>query len=133
MSNHQPYIKEITLTILIFIWLLFVATNVNQILGNIYLQFTVGSLILLIIGVTIFDKKLHITFQKQPGGGLKAIGMGFAGWIILLVSSVIVLRFVSPSQASIGAVIGLMGATTPALATSKIANLLTFGIARAFM
>ena len=132
MSN-KPYVKEIVLTILTFVWLLFVATNVNQILGNIYLQFTAGSLLLLIIGITIFDKRLNITFQKQPGGNLKAIAMGFVGWIILLIVSVIVLGVVNPAQASIGAIIRLMGATTPALATSKIANLITFGVAIAYI
>jgi len=129
----KPYVKEITLTIICFVWLLFVATNVNITLGQTYLHFTLGSLALLIIGVTIFDKKLHITFQKKPGGNLKAIMMGFVGWIVLLIASVVVLRFIEPSQATIGAVMGLLGATTPALATSKIANLITFGVAIAYI
>jgi len=102
-------------------------------LGQTYLHFTLGSLALLIIGITIFDKKLHITFQKKPGGNLKAIMLGFVGWIVLLIASVVALRFISPAQANIGAVMGLLGATTPALATSKIANLLTFGVAIAFI
>ena len=131
--NAKSYIKEITLTIITFVWLLFVATNVNIMLGQTYLHFTLGSLALLIIGITIFDKKLHITFQKKPGGNLKAIMLGFVGWIVLLIASVVALRFISPAQANIGAVMGLLGATTPALATSKIANLLTFGVAIAFI
>ncbi|KKN48135.1 hypothetical protein LCGC14_0655790 [marine sediment metagenome] len=129
----KPYVKEITITIIAFIWLLFVATNVNIQLGQTYLHFTLGSLALLIIGITIFDKRLSITFQKQPGGQLKAILWGLGGWIVLLITAVIVLKFIDPSQAKISAVIGLMGATTPALATSKIANLLTFGIAIAYV
>lgn len=127
------YLKEIILTIIVYIWLLFVATNVNITLGQTYLHFTLGSLALLIIGVSIFDKKIHITFQKKPGGNFTAILWGMAGWIILLISSVFVLRFIDPSQATITAVIGLLGATTPALATSKIANLITFGIAIAYI
>ena len=133
MANVKPFVKEITLTIICFMWLLFVATNVNQVLGNIYLQFTAGSLILLIIGITIFDKKLSITWQKKPGGTLKALMIGFAGWVILLITSVVVLRFIDPSQATIIGVLGILGATTPALAASKIANLLTFGVAIAFI
>ena len=129
----KPYVKEITLTIACFMWLLFVATNVNITLGQTYLHFTLGSLALLIIGITIFDKKLHITFQKRPGGNFKAIMMGFEGWITLLITSVIVLRFVDPTQANIASIMGLLGATTPALATSKIANLITFGVAIAFI
>ena len=131
--NFKPYVKEITLTIICFMWLLFVATNVNITLGQTYLHFTLGSLALLIIGITIFDKNLHITFQKSPGGQFKAIVMGFTGWITLLIISVIMLRFIDPTQANIASVIGLLGATTPALATSKIANLITFGVAIAFI
>jgi len=121
--------KEIILTVIAYVWLLFVATNVNVNLGNIYLHFTLGALALLIIGITIFDKKLHITFQRQPGGTLNAVLLGLAGWLVLLISSVIALKFISPQQANLSAVVRLMGATTPALASSKIANLLTFGVA----
>jgi len=133
MAMRKPYITEIILTIICFVWLLFVATNVNVTLGNIYLQFAIGSLVLLIIGIVIFNKKLSITWQKSPGGNLKAMLFGLGGWIILLIASIVVLKFVAPAQANISAVIGLMGATTPALATSKIANLLTFGVAIAFI
>lgn len=131
--QFKPYIKEITLTIITFVWLLFVATNVNITLGQTYLHFTLGSLALLIIGITIFDKKLSITWSKKPGGNLKAMMIGFAGWVVLLLISVIVLKFVDPANASIESIMGLLGATTPALATSKIANLLTFGVAIAFI
>ncbi len=133
MPNIKHYVKEITLTILTFMWLLFVATNVNITLGQTYLQFAVGSLVLLIIGITIFDKKLSITFQKESGGTFRAILWGFGGWIVLLISSIVALRFIDPANANVAAIIGLMGATTPALATSKIANLITFGIAIAFI
>ena len=129
----QPYIKEIILTVLTAGWLLFVATNVNTQLGQIYLHFTWISLSLLIIGITIFDRKLHITFQKNPGGQLNAILWGLGGWITLLISSVVVLNFIDPAQANISSVIKLMGATTPALANSKIANWLTFGFAVAYI
>lgn len=129
----KSYVKEIIITIAVATWLLFVATNVNTQLGQIYLHFTWISLTLLIIGITIFDKKIHITFQRRPGGTLTALLWGLAGWIAILISSVIVLRFISPAQANLSSVLGLMGATTPALATSKIANLLTFGIAVAYI
>lgn len=129
----KPYVKEIVLTVLVYAWLLFVSTNVNVTLGQTYLHFALGSLAFLIIGITIFGGKLHITFQRKPGGNFNAILWGLGGWIILLITSVIVLTFMEPTTATINAVIGLMGATTPALATSKIANLLTFGIAIAYI
>ncbi len=129
----KSYVKEITITIVTFIWLLFVATNVNITLGQTYLHFTVGSLILLVIGITIFDKTLTISWQQKPGGTFKAILWGLGGWIVLLIVSIVVLRFIDPASANFASLMGLMGATTPALATSKIANLLTFGIAIAFI
>ncbi len=125
----KNYTTEIIITIVIAIWLLFTATNVNIRLGETYLNFMWIGLGLLIIGITIFDKKLHITFQRQSGGHLKAIGMGFIGYAILLIISVFVMKTVDPTKANIGAIILLIGATTPALATSKIANWLNFSIA----
>lgn len=127
MSSLRPYVKEITITIVTFFWLLFVATNVNITLGQTYLHFTLGSLALLIIGITIFNKNVQITFQKKKGGTFTAILAGIGGWIALLIISVIILKFVDPAHANMGAVVGLLGATTPALAQSKFANLLTFG------
>ncbi len=129
----KNYVKEITLTIVTFMWLLFVATNVNVMLGQIYLFFAVGSLLLLIITITIFDKRLTISWQKRPGGTFKALLFGFGGWIALLITSILVLKFIDPANANLAAIMGLIGASTPALAASKIANLLTFGFAIAFI
>jgi len=133
MPTQPRYLKEIVFTVVCFIWMLFVATNVNQVLGQTYLHFTLGSLVLLIIGIVIFNKKLSITYSNGTNGLFKAIMWGIGGYIILLISSVLVLRFVDPANANVGSIIGLMGATTPALATSKIANFITFGIAIAFI
>ena len=55
--------------------------------------------------------------------------IAIGGYIILLLSSVFVIRFMDPTQANFGSILSLMGATTPALANSKIANWLTFTIA----
>lgn len=131
--NRPRYFKEIIITIIAFFWLLFVATNVNVTLGQTYLWFTGGILFLLMIDLLIFNKNVELTFQKAPGGLLKSILIGLGGWIILLIASVLVLNFIDPTKASIGAVIGLMGAATPALASSKIANWLTFSLAVPFV
>ncbi len=131
--NKPRFFKEIVLCFLAFFFLLFVATNVNVTLGQTYLWFTGGILFLLVIDQVIFNKDVHITFQKSPGGTFKSILIAFGGWIALLLSSVFIMKFVDPTKASLNAVINLMGATTPALATSKIANLLTFGVAIAFV
>jgi len=131
--NRPYYFKEIVLTFISFLWLLFVATNVNVTLGQTYLWFVGGIFFLIIIDQTIFNKNIQITFQKSPGGTLSALLMAFGGWITLIIASIFVMKFIEPTKANLSSVISLMGATTPALATSKIANLLTFGIAVAFV
>jgi hypothetical protein len=129
----QNYVKEISLTLLALVWFLFAATNVNTQLGTIYSAFALASGILLVIGIAIFDKSIHITFQKSPGGTLQAIFVGFMGWIALMVASVAVLKIADPTSASLGSVLSLLGATTPALSTSVVANFITFGIVIAFI
>lgn len=128
----RPYVKEIVFTISTYILLLFVATNVNITLGQTYLHFALGSLALLIIGITIFDKNLHITFQKKQGGDLQALAWGIGGWVILLIISSLVLKITSTSE-TVSSIIRLLGATTPALADSKFANFFTFGVLIAFI
>lgn len=131
--NRPYYLKEIVLTIVAFFWLLFVATNVNVTLGQTYLWFAGGILFLLLIDKLIFNKNIEITFQKSQNKLLNSILIGLGGWIVLLITSIFVIRFIDPTKANLNSVIGLMGATTPALATSKIANLLTFGVAIAYV
>lgn len=129
----QNYVKEIGLTTLSLIWFLFAATNVNTQLGTIYSAFALTSLALLIIDLTVFNKSLHITYQKSPGGTLKAIFAGLLGWIAMMVLSVAVLKIADPTSASLGSVLSLLGTTTPALSTSVVANFITFGIVIAFI
>jgi len=128
MTRIQTYKTEIIITVVAFVWLLFTSVNVNQTLGNTYLWFNGIGLFLLLIGILSFGKKVSITFQNKIGGTLKAIGWGFAGWIILLLISVLVMKIVEPAKATIGSVIGLLGAATPALATSKVLNWINFGV-----
>jgi len=127
MRILKNYEKEIIITSIVAFILLFTATNVNQELGNIYLWFNGIGATLLIFALISFDGRVNITFQNQKGGTLNAIFWGFAGWIILLLISVIVMKFVDPTKATLGSIIGLLGATTPALASSKILNFINFG------
>jgi hypothetical protein len=129
---NKVYLREIVLSVGAFFWFLFVATNVNTILGQTYQGFTALSITLLIIGVTIFDKNIQVTYSKSHKV-LNTILMAVGGYIVLLVSSVFVLRFINPASANISSVITLMGATTPALSNSKIINLLTFGLVIPFI
>lgn len=133
MANRQPYVKEISLTILALVWCLFTSVNVNVTLGQTYVGFALASLGLLIVGAAVFDKKVRITFQKQKGGTLKAIFYGFVGYVVLLVASVLVLRIFDPQNATFGSIIQLLGAATPVLAQSKIANFITFAFAIPFI
>ena len=125
----QPYLKEIILSVVTLIWILFVATNVDQTLGIIYHEFLVIGLLLLIIATFVFKDKSVITFQAQPGGTLKALLIGFIGWIALIFTSVLALQIIDPAHATLASVLTLMGATTPALANSKWANWFTFSLA----
>lgn len=131
--NKPRYFREIVITIVAFFWLLFVATNVNVILGNTYLWFAGGILFLLLIDTLIFNRNVEITFQKSPGKILNSLLIGLGGWIAVLIVSVLIIRFIDPTKANLSSIMSLLGATTPALANSKIANLLTFGVAIAFV
>lgn len=125
---NKIYTKEITWDVAILFWFLFASTNINQVLGNVYHNFLTTGTILLIIGITIFDKKLSISLINPQISGLKSILIAIGGYIILLLSSVFVIKFIDPTQANFASVLGLMSAT-PALAQSKIANWITFAIA----
>jgi len=130
----MKHLKEIVISVICFFWLLFVATNVNIILGQTYVSFVLGGLALLIIGITVYDKRLQITFAKtEKGGWLNAMLWGAGGWAVLLVISSFVMKYVTPTQASISSIMRLLGASTPALAQSKVANLITFGFAIAYV
>lgn len=128
MRQLRNYEKEILITSIVGFLLLFTATNVNPELGKTYSLFNIGSAALLIFAIIAFDRRVEITFQNQRGGTLKAIGWGFAGYVILLLISVLVMKFVDPTKATLNSIVALLGATTPALATSKIMNLFNFGI-----
>jgi len=133
MISKPYYWKEIVFSIIAFFWLLSTATNVNIILGQTYLWFVGGILFLLIIDQVIFNKNIEITYEKQKNKIFNAILIGFGGWIVLIISSIFIMRFNDPTKANLNAVLSLVEATTPALANSKIANLLTFGVAIAFV
>jgi hypothetical protein len=127
MRQLRNYEKEIIITAIVAFILLFTATNVNEKLGNYYLWFNGIGASLLIFAIIAFDRRVDITFQSRPGGTLKAIGWGFAGYVILLLISVLVMKFVDPTKATLGSIVVLLGATTPALATSLIMNFLILG------
>ena len=131
--TFKRYYLEIIVTVAVYFWLLFVATNVNVTLGQTYLHFSLGALSLLIINALVFDKTVHLTLAKEKGGWLKAFVWGMAGWAVLIVTSIFVMKFVSPAEGNFGSIMRLLGASTPALAASKVANLLTFGIAVAYI
>lgn len=122
------YFTEIVWMIISAVWFHFAATNISTTLGNIYSGFAATSLALLIITGLIYDKNVSITFKKSNGSIIKSMFIGAGLWVVLLITSVFVLKFISPAQANFNSVLSLLGATTPAFANSKIANFLTFAI-----
>lgn len=130
--KKPAYIQEIVLTLTTLVWFLFVSTNVNQTLGFTYQAFTIASLIIFLLDSTIYNRNIQITLHKGTNGLFNAILGGFGGWIALIATSVVVLKFIAPTQATLSSVLSLM-ASAPALANSKVANFLTFGFAVAFI
>jgi hypothetical protein len=129
MANIKNYLTEITLSIASFFWLWFVLTNANKDLGNVYLWSIGISVILLIVNITIFDKNVRVTYQKEKGKHVEAFFAGLVGWVLVLLVSVLIFKFVDPAKASIYSIIGSFGAANPAFATSKFINLVTISFA----
>lgn len=130
MPNLKPYILEITLSIVAFIFLWFVLTNANSNLGNAYLWAIAISLFLLLINLLIFDKKVDVTFQKQPGKWVEVIFQGVLGWVAVLGVSWVVFNIINPGQAnSIYSILSSMGAANPAFSNSRIINWLVVSFA----
>jgi hypothetical protein len=124
-----PNMKEITLNVLAFFWLLFVLTNANTNLGNAYLWFLVISTVLLFINMFIFDKGTKVTYQKRPGGHIEAFFAGAVSWVILLLASYIILKVVDPIKASFGSIMASFGAANPVFSNSQIVNWVTISFA----
>lgn len=129
MANLKNYMTEITLSVISFMWLWFVLTNANINLGNAYLWAIAISFILLIVNVLIFDKQVRVTYQKNPGGHLEAFFAGTIGWVLVLISSFLIMKFVEPSNATFYSIIKSFGAANPAFSASKIVNWLTVSFA----
>lgn len=125
----SPVMKELTLNVIAFFWLLFVLTNANTNLGNAYLWFLVISTVLLFINLFVFDKGTKITFQKAPGKNIEAFFSGAIAWIILLVTSFIILKIVDPIKASFGSIVSSLNAANPVFSNSVIINWVTISFA----
>ena len=125
----SPVMREVTLNVIAFFWLLFILTNANINLANAYLWFLVISTILLFINLWLFNRGSRITFQKNPGGNIKAFFTGAASWVVLLIASFIVLKVVDPIKASFGSIVSSFGAANPAFSNSAILNWITISFA----
>ena len=103
------------------IWFGFVAVNVNQLLGLIYLAvFTLGSMI-----IFKWDKIRTTPFNRTGRWFMPAIQAVFVYVGFVLLASLFLPLF---EKLNVGQLIQLIGTTTPALAGSQILNTLTFVI-----
>lgn len=118
-------INEITLYVLTLIWFLLVTLTVSPSLGQVYIAFTFGGILLYIL-----DKKKSIVLDKD-GKLLNAAVAAGAFTIIFLIFSTATISFLQ--EINIGGLIGLLAASTPVLAESKILNFITFGFPVAFV
>jgi len=128
MSN-KDYMIEITLTMISFFWCWFVLTNANQSLGNAYLWLNGISLFLLFVNILIYDKQVRVTFQKEKGRWLEAIFAGVVGWALVMIASYIIFAIYEPTSANLMSILSILGAATPAFATSVFVNFVTISFA----
>lgn len=126
MANLKNYMPEIVLTIISFIFLWFIATNVNSNLGLVMLWALGISFFLLLINILIFDKSVRVTFQKEKGKWLEAIFSGLVGYGIVLIASYVIFNVWGDKQ-SLYSVMKSFGATNPAFANSVIINFIALG------
>lgn len=125
----KPELIEVILDVIAFLWLWFVLTNSNANLGNVYLWAAGISIILLFINKFIFNKRVNVTYQKSAGGTLEAILSGAIGWVILLIASFLILKYVDPSKNTLGAIFGTLNAANPAFSNSVTVNWITVSLA----
>lgn len=129
MARFPSYMTEFILSVIAFFWLWFVLTNANINLGNAYLWAVVISVVLLFLNILIFDRNVRITFQKSPGHQVEAFFSGVVGWVVLLMTSFAVLKFVEPAKASFYSIVSSFGAANPAFSNSQIVNFITVSFA----
>lgn len=122
MASLQSYKTEIILLIFSFVFLLFTLTNINVNLGQAYLWFCGIALFLLLINILVFDKNVRVAFGKNGGNWGRVFFYGIAGWVIVLIASFLIFKFVEPSVANFGAIIKSFGASNPAFSNSVILN-----------
>lgn len=115
---------ETFLTVIAFLYLWFILTNSNPTLGSVYLFAALISIVLLII-----NRDIRVTFQKKQGGWFEAIIAGIVGWVLILISSFVVLKLVDPAKATLGSIMTSMNAANPAFSNSVILNWLTVSFA----
>ncbi len=130
MANLKNYTAEIWASVIAFVFLWWILTNANQNLGNVYLWAIVISVILLFVDVFLPDRNPIVTFEKKRGGWIPAIFQATIAWVILLVSSFVILNIVNPAKASISSIMKATNAANPAFSNSLIVNWLvvTFAI-----
>jgi len=113
--------KESVFFIITALWFAFVAVNVNQLLGLIYLAvFTLGSMI-----IYKWDKIRTTPLDRNGRWFMPAVQGIFIYVGFVLIASLLVPLF---EKVNVGQLIQLIGTTTPALAGSQILNTMTFVI-----
>lgn len=107
------------------VWFIFVGINVNTTLGLIYYGFPTTAILL-----ALFDKDKTIKFDRDGRWGKSILTAGIVYAAFVIINSFLISFY---SKINIGGIISLLGATTPALAQSKILNFLTFAFPVAFV
>jgi len=109
---------EIGILAFLVMYFQFAATNINATLGNIYSVFSLA-----VIAFILIDPKRSIPLRKENDSLLCSIAIGALAYVALVILGTFVLI------PGVQQIIDLLGATTPALATSRFFNFISFGIA----
>lgn len=128
MANLKNYMTEFVLIVIAFFTWLWITTNSDVSLGTTYLQFLFGSTILLLITLLVFDKHVDVTVKKNNNSWLEEGMYGAGGWVVLLIASFFVLKFVNPATATFGAIMSSLNAANPIFANSVIVNFIAIGL-----
>lgn len=117
---------EVNLLIGSLIWFALVATNVNPNLGFTYIGFASITLFLY-----IFDTKRTLEIERRKDNRIQAIIIGVVTWVGFTFVTAYIAGFLQ--KIDVGSLLRLLGASTPALAQSRILNFITFAFPVAFV
>jgi len=129
VSKKDLLIETGIVAIFISWWWFFVSTNVNPVLGNIYTNITLGAIAIAMIDYFFGSKVIKLINPNVSW--VKAFTLGVIGYIILLFSGQLAVRFAEVIPVT--ELLQLLASSAPVFSQSAIINFLTFGVVVAYI